>query len=227
MINAGQIRAARAMLDWPTSKLAEKTSLTVNGINKIERGHVIAQRDTIERIQAVFEKAGVEFLPGSGIRRKDQMVVSYEGIDYRKNLLRDVYETLRNTGGEFLAAHMDEGQAIDDIGRDFVMDQLKKRRKAGISHRMLVRADDKGLIPRYDTYHILPEPYFSLYPLWIFGSRLGLSSRKYAPKSIVINNTRMADSAKKLFDFVWDHTKVVPQANAGTQVKKAKGSKPR
>jgi hypothetical protein len=57
----------------------------------------------------------------------------------------------------------------------------------------------------------LPEPYFSLYPLYIYGPKVGLSSRKYAPKSVIVNNARIAASAQKLFDFIWDHTEVVPQ----------------
>lgn len=225
MLDAAQIRAARAILDWPTTELAERSGLTVNGINKIERGHVNAQRDSLERIQAVFEKAGIEFLPESGVRRKDEMVTTYEGKDHSRKLLSDVYNTLRHTGGEYLAAHMDEGKAIDDIGMDFVMDQLNKRRRVGIQHRMLVHKDDKGLIPPCRTYHILPEPYFSLYPLYIYGPKLGLSSRKYAPKSIVIDNARIADAARKLFDFIWDHTEVVPQGKAEMQETKRKSSK--
>lgn len=230
MINAEQIRSARALLDWPTSELAKRSGLTVNGLNKIERGYVNAQRDSLEKIQKVFEDSGIEFLPGSGLRRKDQMVTVHEGKNFWRNLVGDVYETLRHTGGEFLAAHMDEALAVKEIGVDFVMDQLKKRRRVGITHRMLVRSDDKGLIPSYQTYHTLPEKYFSFYPLNIFGPKIGFSLRKHSPKSIIIHDARIAESARKLFDFVWDHTEIVPQGKKELllmQKKKKPGGKNR
>ena len=74
MINAEQIRAARALLDWSTADLAQHAGLTVNGINKIERGHVQAHRETLEKLTAIFEDAGIEFLPNSGLRKKDKLV---------------------------------------------------------------------------------------------------------------------------------------------------------
>ncbi len=54
MINAEQIRAARALLDWSTADLARQANLTVNGINKIERGHVQAHRETLETLHKNF-----------------------------------------------------------------------------------------------------------------------------------------------------------------------------
>lgn len=216
MINAEQIRAARALLGWPTTELAKRTGLTVNGINKIERGHVVAQRDTLEKIQAVIENAGVEFLPGSGVRWKDRMVTVFEGALFRRLLMDDIYNTLKDSGGEFLIAHQYEDTLHEDMGLDFLKESLHRRKKAGIRHRLLVLEDDPGLFAPFDTYHVLDKKYFSPYPIHIYGSKMSLSSRQYAPKTIIIDNDRIAESARKLFEFVWDHTKDVPEKRQKT-----------
>jgi transcriptional regulator with XRE-family HTH domain len=85
MINAAQIRAARALLGWRLADLARATSMTINGISKIERGEVPTSRQqTLNKIQQAFEMQGVEFLPNSGVRRRDWTVEAYEGADANK-----------------------------------------------------------------------------------------------------------------------------------------------
>src|SRR5882672_6670635 len=102
MINAEQIRAARALLDWSTADLAQQAGLTVNGINKIERGHVQAHRETMEVLTRIFEEAGVEFLPGSGLRKKDRIIKTFDGEGANHSILDDIYNTLKDKGGEIL-----------------------------------------------------------------------------------------------------------------------------
>lgn len=76
MISA-QLRAARAMLSWSQSDLAEKTELSVETIKRLERmkGSLDATKvSTLSAITSAFEKAGVEFTngdaPGVRLRKK-------------------------------------------------------------------------------------------------------------------------------------------------------------
>lgn len=203
MIDAEQLRAARALLDWKTADLAKKTGLTVNAINNIERGTVHGRRDTLEKIQKAFEEAGIEFLPDSGLRKKNKIVITYAGDDCFRDLMIDVYETLRSTGGELLVAHLEEGAAKRSLQEDFMREQVQKRKEANISCRMLVRADDPDLVPPYDTYRSIPEEFFSPYPFCMYGSKLALISWKPSPQIIVIDDERFAESARKLFEIAW------------------------
>lgn len=212
MINAEQIRAGRAMLDWSTAELARRTGLTVNGINKIERGHVVAQRETLEKIQSAFEEAGLEFLPGSGLRKKDRIVTVFEGKAPRRDLLAEVYNALKDTGGEYLIAHEYEADLSVDMGLSYLRDSLFQRQQAKITHRLLVLEDDPGLFAPFDTYRVIDRKYFSHYPIHIYGSKIALTLRQYAPKAVIIDDARLADGARKLFNFVWDHAKEVPEA---------------
>lgn len=205
MIDAVQLRAARAMLDWKTSDLAEKTGLTINAINKIERETVHGRRDTMEKIQRVFEEAGIEFLPDSGLRKKDRIIVTYEGTGANKKLVEDLYNTLQATGGEILIAHLDEGESIKNLEIDWLREQIKKRKEANITHRLLVKASDPNLIPPLDTYRCLPDDFFSPYPLYIYGSKLALVSWEPSPRVVIVDDERFAECARKLFNFIWLH----------------------
>ncbi len=70
MITSGQIRAARALLDWSRAELSEKSGVGVSALMRLESaesvpgGHV----KTLESVRNTFEKAGIEFIgtPESG-----------------------------------------------------------------------------------------------------------------------------------------------------------------
>jgi transcriptional regulator with XRE-family HTH domain len=205
MIEPAQIRAARSLLGWSQERLSKAAGVAKNEIWKIEREKVTPRPETIGKVQKALEIAGVEFLPQSGVRRMDRLVVTYEGPRSNQQLLEDIFEMLRNTGGEILIAHLKEDVAEENLGEAFIKEQIRKRKEAGITHRLLVRANDPKLIPPLDTYHILPDKYFSEYPLWIYGSKLALLAGDPG-KSVVIDDERFADCARKLFNFIWDRT---------------------
>lgn len=64
MITSGQIRAARALLDWSRAQLSEKSGIGVSALMRLESaesvpgGHV----KTLESVRNTFEKAGIEFI---------------------------------------------------------------------------------------------------------------------------------------------------------------------
>jgi transcriptional regulator with XRE-family HTH domain len=183
--------------------------ISVNWISRIERGEA-GSIDMLEKIQNAFEKVGVEFLPRSGVCKKD-IVEIYEGDDSEKRLIDDIQRTLLNTGNdssgkrEILIAHLKEDEARINLSTEYIEELIRERRKAGITHRLLVRADDQGLFPPYDTYRVMPDQYFSDHPLYIYGTKLAILAWHPA-KSVVIDDERFADCARKLFNFIWDNT---------------------
>jgi transcriptional regulator with XRE-family HTH domain len=180
MIDPDQIRAARALLDWNLDRLRQVSGVPRNQINRIERGKVTPRQETLDKIEHAFEEAGLEFLPGSGVRKKDRIIQIYEGKGAARRLVDDIQKTLSiadsGPGGkrEILIAHLKEDVARQHLGPDFIEEQIRKRKAAGITHRLLVRTKDPGLFPPYNTYHIMPDHYFSQYPLYIYGSKLAL-----------------------------------------------------
>jgi len=206
MITPEQIRAARAMLDWSTTDLAKLTGLTTNGINKIERGHVEPQEATLKKIKAAFERYGVEFIPGSGLRKKDHFIVVLKGQEAGRDLAKDIYETLKDTGGEVLIAYADEKKAAQSLGEAYLVEQVRRRTAANITHRMLYFEKTFYQLQGVPStaYRHLPDKYFSSCPFFIYGSKLALYSTVVPQKVIIIDDERFAESARCLFDFAWE-----------------------
>jgi transcriptional regulator with XRE-family HTH domain len=65
MITAAQIRAARALLGWKQTDLAQRAGVSEISIKNIERGATDPRVSTLSAIQKAFEDGGVIFLePG-------------------------------------------------------------------------------------------------------------------------------------------------------------------
>lgn len=72
MISARQIRAARALLGWSQQQLADKAIISLNALNRLERGEVDPRVSTLMAVHDALVNAGVEFLSagdkGEGVR---------------------------------------------------------------------------------------------------------------------------------------------------------------
>jgi transcriptional regulator with XRE-family HTH domain len=77
MLTSGQIRAARALLDWSQLKLAEESGVSLATVRRIEsdRGPDRSTGPNLDAIQRALENGGVTFIPmgnmgGEGVRMK-------------------------------------------------------------------------------------------------------------------------------------------------------------
>jgi transcriptional regulator with XRE-family HTH domain len=67
MINAAQIRAARALLDISQLQLAAMSSVSESTIKRLEAASGIrGAAESIWKVQRVLEEAGVEFIAADG-----------------------------------------------------------------------------------------------------------------------------------------------------------------
>jgi transcriptional regulator with XRE-family HTH domain len=65
-VTNAQLRMARAALNWTVRDLAEATGLHRNTITNIEVGRYAGDHKTLEIIEAVLRRAGVEFIDENG-----------------------------------------------------------------------------------------------------------------------------------------------------------------
>jgi transcriptional regulator with XRE-family HTH domain len=71
MITGAQARMARAALRLPLPRLAELSGVAVNTIGRFEQGQG-ARMDTVRKLVAAYQAAGVEFAPdGETVRFRD------------------------------------------------------------------------------------------------------------------------------------------------------------
>lgn len=65
-ITAGQVRAARALLDWSQEELADRAGVTRRTIAGFENGEKVPHKSTVERIVVAFRQDGVRFINADG-----------------------------------------------------------------------------------------------------------------------------------------------------------------
>ena len=87
MIEAAQVRAARALIGWPQTKLADAAGVPVSLVERLETeaaDHVADK--AIDKLRAALEAAGVVFIPkdgggGIGVRLREPHEGEYIGWD--------------------------------------------------------------------------------------------------------------------------------------------------
>jgi len=209
-----QIAAAISLSGMTREGLAKEASIGRNTLNNILNDSSTYREATMSKIRSILETRGIEFTTGSGVRKKDRIIETYEGEGANKKLVEDLLNTLQKTGGEILVAHVDEGESVKNLELSWLAEQIRKRKEAGITHRLLVQADDPNLIPPLDSYRCVPKDFFSPYPLYIYGNKLALVSWEPSPRVIVVDDERFAESMRKLFNFVWLHAEPIPPRKA-------------
>ena len=212
MINARQIRAARALLNWNQTQLADFAGVARSSIKNIENEITAPRADSAAAIQEAFENHGVEFLPGSGVRLRNEMVTVLEGENANEKLLEDVYNTLSQTsGGEVLITGLKEfvDPASDDYKR--VVTHIEKLAKINATERVLLEEGDTNFISPWECYRWIPKDYFSEAPFQLYGNKLALISWGPPQQIVIIENPLFAASFRNLFNFAWDRAVLPPK----------------
>ena len=203
MIDAYQIRSARAFLKWSRDELCKLCNISVPTLRSIEDGKP-AREKTLSKIKDVLEKQGLEFLPQSGLRKKIDVVSIYEGNDYIDRFLDNVYETAMRHGGEIIVSNVDEKKFIEDRTPEAI-NRHSNRMLAldNVSFKVLIGENDVNPNAEdYIDYRRLPDTYFSSVPFYIYGTKLAvmLWTQK---RIIVIDDPDLASSYRKQFDALW------------------------
>jgi len=77
-VTSAQVRMARAALNWTVRDLAEAANLHRNTVSNIETGKYAGDPATLNTIESVLKRAGIEFIdengggPGVRLRKRQQ-----------------------------------------------------------------------------------------------------------------------------------------------------------
>ena len=69
VIDAMQIRAARALLEWSQSELVTRSGLSLTTIRRMEDSAIGPSRSAaanVETVRRILEEAGIQFIPENG-----------------------------------------------------------------------------------------------------------------------------------------------------------------
>ena len=176
-----QIRAARALLDWSQSDLADHAGLSQTGIARIENGTNKPNTQTIDKIMDAFDKASIEFLEDNGVKKRSHKLLSYSGRDgfkkFRQNVL---YEAKANENADICIANLNEREfdkwgagEVNETYRNAMAD-LKKNNQ-NLKFRSLVKEGDLHFsASRHSHYKWIPESNFGPFPYYIYGDKTAM-----------------------------------------------------
>jgi transcriptional regulator with XRE-family HTH domain len=211
MLESRQIRAARALLNWSEEDLASATGIHLSSIKDVESNLSIPCQTTLLSIQDTFEKAGIEFLLGNGVRPRKQPVMMLHGVGAYWALLDDITKTLAESGGEVCVLGMDEARVAQALDHDpleggeklsrYVMSLQKNRLRS----RSIIKTGDTNIMAPISWYRSVSEDYFAPQPLYIYANKVGILHLGPPFKAIIYDNPEIAAALRKTFNFIWDH----------------------
>lgn len=216
LITSAQCRAARALLNWSQPELAQRCGMHVQTISAFESEVSTPTKTTLQKIALAFEGEGIEFLPESGLRKRDQNVRIYQGQENYADFYQDVYNVARTVGGDFCVNNVNErdflkwftDEAKTHIGR---MEELIST-LSNFSMRILIEEGDT-LMPgkNFASYRWVKNADFQDVPFYVYGDRLAIMI--FEPDDVyicVIQNQRVADAYRAQFDISWNMAIVPP-----------------
>ncbi len=212
-----QIRAARALIGWSQGDLAERAELSQTGIARIENGTNQPSSTTLAKIVDAFDSAGIEFIDDSGVKKRTNEIRILRGQKGFWAFYDDVYETIKEFGGEICISNNDEENCDKWFGVKKWHEH--KNRMVGLSKarnfnfRILVKEGDcHFVVPECAEYRWIAKERFSDVPFYVYGEKLAIFL--YEPDDVsifVIDNSKIAETYKIQFSIMWDQAIPIPQ----------------
>jgi len=220
-ITMAQIRCARGLLDWSQAELSRRTDISTTSIGNIESGNTQARESTLQVIRNVFERAGIDFIGMDGVRLQTEFMRSYSGTQGFKDFLDNLYETVKNTGGDVLLFNAFPENWIKWLGEEWFSMHSKRMADLGGKIRMKITSrpgETKFISKDFAEYRWFPEDLFSKRCLYVYAENLAFVNFDDNNVSVVV--LEQSDFAKAfgvLFNIAWDKVAVVPDGDAALQ----------
>lgn len=149
-----KIKAARAVLDWSQSDLADSSGLSVPNIQRLEAGKSSPNARTQNKLIRALRKKGILFTE-KGIEHEEFPVYFTEGKNHEDaylKLLNDAFEHLLTVKNPELLIMF----ADDSVSPLSVNNLYRKMRSKGIKMRQLIQEGNNYIIGPLDEYRHLP-----------------------------------------------------------------------
>jgi transcriptional regulator with XRE-family HTH domain len=220
MIDFRQIRAARALLNWSQADLARAAHMATSSIKNIERESSTSRKETLELIRDAFEQNGIEFLPGTGVRLRNDIIAVHDGKKATIALLDNIYAHVQPAAErEVCIIGLDEAFSIDTDGRQILARHLERLAAAGIKERILICEGDMQVLNLHECYRWLPRQYFSRNaPIYIYGDRVAIHSGSLKRRTIIIEARQLAQHMRMLFSLLWDRASIAPAFDSNLEL---------
>ena len=204
-----QIRAARALLDWSQSDLADNSGLSQTGVARIENGTNKPNLNTIEKIETAFELADIEFLGTTGVRKKTGEIKTLKGVEGFKRFMDDVYETVKGVGGEICVFNVDEKNWIKWMGKEAYDNHAHKMKSINeeVKFKIIIEeGDDFFIANEFAEYRWFPKEFFNKQSFYAYANKMAfIRFMEDDVQIMILNEDKFTDGFRVLFNVAWNH----------------------
>ncbi|MCF8495637.1 MAG: helix-turn-helix transcriptional regulator [Alphaproteobacteria bacterium] len=213
MLTIEQIRAARALLDWSQSDLADQAGLSQTGIARIENGSNQPNSKTLKKIEAAFEDASIEFLGTTGVMKKTGEIKTYHGEEGFRFFLDDVYKTVVKYGTKEQPVEVFLSNVVHDnwvkwMGAEKwnAHAERMKEKKDVMDVRIIVEEGDWHFPAQaYSKYKWFPKKLFSDQSLYSYHNKLAfLNFSDDEVRIMIMHQPEFANGFRTLFKIAWE-----------------------
>lgn len=212
LITADQIRAARALKNWSQTDLAERTGLAVPTIANIELGKQSPGKNTIEKIVATFEVAGIEFLGERGVQKRQQNTQVFRGSKELRKFYDVIYETVRTNSDEILVGNVDERDFVQHMDSATLELHVDRMLELNCHYKILLCEGDYFFpVSSYAEYRWLSKEEFSSIPFYVFAGKLAIILFLDEPLVFLLDDEKAANIYREKFLEQWKKAKKPPK----------------
>jgi DNA-binding XRE family transcriptional regulator len=211
-VKGRQIRAARALLGWQSTFLAEKVGLARETISKIEDESVQPRAKNLADIVRVFDENGIEFIDNLGVRFKPRRLEVYEGDAGFREFIDDLYAFAQSTHAEICVSGVDETAFIHHLGQTFADQHVARMTALGdVTVRCLICEGDTDVFcDSFNEYRWAPSSLFSAVPFYVYGKKFAVVIfEDNQVMVVVIDSEPVAKAYRKQFELIWARSKAV------------------
>lgn len=207
MITGPQSSAARALLGWTLADLARESGLAAATLTDFENAKRPSSSETIQKIISAFERAGIMFTDGEGVRKRTYEVRVLRGQEGFWSFYDDIYETIKSKGGKILVSNVDEKVFWKWLGDKRTPHKARMEKLTNFEQKIIVKEGTSELLTAYDTtaYRLLPAHQFAETPFYLYGDKLAIINFEERDVQIfIIDQPNIAAAYEKTFFALWD-----------------------
>lgn len=221
MITGRQIRAARGLMHWNASDLAEKAGLTREAISKIEDQSVQPREGSLEKIERAFAEHGIQFIDNEGVRLKPATIDVLTGREGLQEFFDGVHEYARKHGGTIMMFGIDETTFIETITPEFSQNYLKRMTEVSQKRgdlevlAIICEGDTNFCASAYNEYRWISKEIFQAVPFYIYGETLAIMDfdTTPGPTIMLLKSRAITNAYRKQFQTFWKMAHIPPSTN--------------
>jgi transcriptional regulator with XRE-family HTH domain len=210
MITAEQIRAARALLNWKQTDLAENSGLSLPSINNIERDIGSPRIDTLRAIKTALENGGIEFIALQGVKKHSEVfsIDEHQGDDFIKFLFDDILSCMHGSDDIVMMSGLDDRKFPE-----YAPEQSVRY----FDHHTKVKFQEKALLAEGDDFYLsdpvgyrwVTKELLGTIPYFVYKGRMALVMWE-VKRVVIIRSQSVADTFQRQFEYLWELGKPVP-----------------